>query len=121
MSFLGDAVSDLFESLHEVAGYTVSYTRGVTIKSVRAIKAGSQSDRVSDGVNYGTSLDTDFIFLQSDLESAAMWPPERHDKITWTDDTGATREFRIDADGFERHYAPVGQFGNCVRIHAVEI
>lgn len=100
----------------------MKYVRGATTNTIQAVKGSRTTERLGQDSNYGSTMDDDFIFRVADLEAAGVWPPERRDRVTWSDALGVPHQHRVaERDGAERCYDPVGQHGVLVRVHTVEI
>ena len=121
MTKLGDDLLWLYDQLFAEAGISVDVTRGNTTVTMDAIKGRMITERVGDENVYGAVLPSDFIFRTSDYIAGVGGLPELNDRLEWTDDGTVTRRSQVAVDDRERWFDEVGQFGQMIRVHSVEI
>lgn len=119
---LAESLADMLDDLLIDGGVDVQYVRpGYPAEAIRAIKGRSGSIVVgATDHTYGTRIDDDFVVKVADWPTSLGDEPLSGDEITWTDSLGTIHQHVVVvADGTERCYDPVGQFGLAWRIHTV--
>lgn len=113
MPALADAVElALWPSLKSAAGISVSYTQGVTTKTVTVVPGRTRTTvETQSGIARSDRLN-DWIVESSDLALT----PQRADTLLW-----GARKFEVMNTSGGRVYDECDQYGKLLRIHTKEV